>query len=86
MLLRNAGDLETDQRKQLRALLDVNEPLRMAYTLQDQLKKIWSYQREGWAERALLQWAALAYDSGLQPLIRSTSNSKSKRLFSRDRN
>jgi transposase len=70
LLLRNARDLEPDQREQLQALLAVNEPLSIAYLLKDQLKKIWTYRREGWAQRALLQWAALAFDSGLQPLIR----------------
>lgn len=70
LLLRNGHDLPRSQRKQLRELLAVNEPLNIAYMLKDQLKKIWSYRSEAWAEQALLEWAALAYDSGLQPLIR----------------
>ena len=70
LLLRNAQDLDADQRSQLLALLDVNQPLAIAYMLKDQLKQIWTYKIEGWAQRAVLQWAALAFDSGLQPLIR----------------
>lgn len=70
LLLRNAWDLNAEQSTQLQALLDVNQPLAIAYMLKDQLKKIWTYKTEGWAQRAVLQWAALAFDSGLQPLIR----------------
>jgi transposase len=70
LLLRNQRDLNADERIKLDALLTVNEPLAIAYLLKDQLKKLWSYRSEGWAQRALLQWAALAFDSGLQPLIR----------------
>lgn len=70
LLLRNACTLNPDQRNQLQALLDVNQPLAIAYLLKDQLKKLWTYKSEGWAQRALLQWTALAFDSGLPPLIR----------------
>ena len=70
LLLRNSSDLDAEQRTRLRALLDVNEPLAIAYLLKDQLKKLWSYTSEAWAERALLHWAALAFDSGLPPLVR----------------
>lgn len=70
LLLGNARNLDSDQRTQLQALLEVNQPLAIAYMLKDQLKKIWTYRSEGWAQRAVLQWAALAFDSGLQPLIR----------------
>lgn len=70
LLLRNQRDLEPSERRQLRELLAVNEPLQIAYMLKEQLKHIWSYRSEGWAERAVLQWSALAFDSGLQPLIR----------------
>jgi transposase len=70
LLLRNAHDLDAAQRTRLQALLSVNEPLAIAYLLKDQLKTLWTYKREGWAQRAILQWAALAFDSGLPPLIR----------------
>ena len=70
LLLRNAGNLDAGQRTRLQALLTVNEPLAIAYVLKDQLKKLWTYKSEGWAQRAVLQWAALAFDSGLPPLIR----------------
>ena len=70
LLMRNERDLPPNQRKQLHDLLAVNEPLSIAYLLKEQLKRIWSYRIEGWAERAILQWTALAFDSGVQPLIR----------------
>jgi transposase len=70
VLLRNGRDLPRYQRQLLRDLLAVNEPLSIAYVLKEQLKKIWSYRKEGWAEQAILQWTALAFDSGIQPLIR----------------
>lgn len=70
LLLRNAQDLRSEERERLKTLLAVNEPLSIAYMLKDQLKSIFSYRREGWAERALLQWCSLAFDSGMPPLIR----------------
>jgi len=70
LLLRNLCDLNVSERQELKALLEVNEPLSMAHVLRDQLKAIWKYQREGWAERALLNWCALAYSSGEAVLIR----------------
>lgn len=70
LLLRNRQDLAAAERRQLQELLIVNAPLQIAYMLKDQLKQIWKYRSEGWAERAVLQWAALAFDSGLKPLIR----------------
>jgi transposase len=70
LLLRNAHSLNQEERERLESLLAVNQPLSIVYLLKDQLKHIWTYRREGWAERALLQWCALAYDSGLAPLIR----------------
>jgi len=70
LLLRNQRDLKPEQWVELKALLEVNEPLAIAYMLKDQLKEIWTYTREAWATRALLEWTALAFDSGLPPLIR----------------
>ena len=57
-----------------RALLDANERLNVVYILKDQLKWIWTYQRRGWARRALEQWCSLADASGIPELVRFSRN------------
>ena len=68
LLLKNAEHLVGDQRERLAALLAANRNLTTVYVLKDQLKRIWTYRRPGWARRALVQWCALADASGLRPL------------------
>lgn len=64
LLLRNRGSLTVDQRRHLRELLDLNEPLFTMLILKDKLKQIWQYRRRGWAARALEEWCALARSMG----------------------
>ncbi len=68
LLLKNEEHLVGDQRERLDTLLAANEHLNLVYILKDQLKRIWTYRRPGWARRALEQWCALAEASDLAPL------------------
>jgi transposase len=55
LLLKNAPNLLSSQRKALRELLEANEALNTVYVLKDQLKRIWDYKRPAWARKALDQ-------------------------------
>lgn len=70
LLLRNDENLTVDQRDRLHELLSANEALHTVYVLKDQLKRLFAYRRPGWARRALRQWCALAFASGIAPLER----------------
>jgi transposase len=74
LLLRNRATLWPDERLRLGELLQANETLNLVYILKDQLKHIWSYQRLGWARRALEQWCRLADASGIAELARFARN------------
>lgn len=69
LLLKNQEHLSTDERARLRELINLNENLALVHILKDDLKKIWDYRYRLWAERALEEWRAIAYESGLQDLI-----------------
>jgi len=68
LLLRNRGSLSGDQRRHLRELLDLNEPLFTMLILKEKLKRLWEYRRRSWAARALEAWCALARSMG-HPLV-----------------
>jgi transposase len=74
LLLKNAPNLLTSQRKALRELLAANEALNTVYVLKDQLKRIWDYKHPTWARKALDQWCALAHASGIPALATFARN------------
>ena len=74
LLLKNAPNLLTSQRKALRELLAANEALNTVYVLKDQLKRIWDYKHPTWARKALDQWCALAQESGIAALASFAKN------------
>lgn len=69
LLLKNHEHLSTDDRVRLKELINLNEKLALVHILKDDLKKIWDYRYRAWAERALEEWCAIAYESGLRDLI-----------------
>ena len=70
LLLRNKSNLpDEESRIQLKEVLEANQALMTAYVLKDDLKQLWTYQREGWARRAWEGWLARAQESGIKPLI-----------------
>jgi len=74
LLLKNAPNLLTSQRKALRELLAPNKALSTVYILKDQLKRIWDYKHPAWARKALDQWCALAQESGIPALATFAKN------------
>ena len=69
LLLANKENLATpDQRIRLKELLAANRALMTVYLLRDDLKRLWSYTREGWARRAWNDWLARAQESGITAL------------------
>jgi transposase len=74
LLLKNAPNLLTSQRKALRELLAANKALSTVYILKDQLKRIWDYKHPAWARKALDQWCALAQESGIPALATFAKN------------
>ena len=60
LLLRNAENLQEEQKDRLKELLELNATLNAVYVLKDQLKVIYRYQRRPAAKQALDQWIAAA--------------------------
>ncbi len=56
LLLRAWGNLERDERHELRALLALNRRLAKAHLLKEQLARLWDYIYEGAAWRFLTAW------------------------------
>jgi transposase len=69
-LLRNPGKLSADAKKQLHALLAVNENLNTCYVLADALRHLWDYRYRKAAERYLDAWCVWAKESGIDALRR----------------
>lgn len=70
LLLRNREHLDPKQAVRLEELLSANQSLLTAYLLRDELKRLWYYKRQGWAEKAWDQWYQQARDSGIEALQR----------------
>jgi len=67
LILSNQDKLDCRGREKLDQLLEVNESLATAYVLKEQFRALFTYRRQGWAQRALANWCAMAQDSGLAP-------------------
>ncbi len=66
----NQDKLDLRGRERLDELLKANEALATAYVLKEQFRGLFSYRYQGWAQRALANWCAMALDSGLAPFQR----------------
>ena len=80
LLLANKENLEKpSQRVRLKELLDANQALMTVYLLKDDLKRLWSYTREGWARRAWNDWLARAQESRI-PALKTFARNLAKRI------
>ena len=70
LLLRNRRTLSPDQTVHLDELLAANQALTTVYVLRDELKRLWYFRRQGWAERAWNTWYQHAQESGINALQR----------------
>ncbi|WP_432415467.1 ISL3 family transposase [Chromohalobacter israelensis] len=68
-MCRNQGVI-TEQANELKALLELNQPLMVAYLLKAQLKELWYARNERAARWRWTRWFNLAQASGLAPLVR----------------
>lgn len=66
LLLKNRSNLETDAKKELKQLLELNENLATAYILKEKLAAIWNYHQTGWAKRAIDSWITIAEESDIR--------------------
>lgn len=66
LLLKNKSNLESDAKKELKQLLDLNENLAAAYILKEKLATIWDYKNIGWAKRAINEWIRIAEESDIR--------------------
>jgi transposase len=61
LLLANRKNIrKSEARQQLRQLLEINETISTVMILKDCLKRIWAYEKTGWAEKRLNEWCILA--------------------------
>ncbi|EKJ8518152.1 TPA: transposase [Pseudomonas aeruginosa] len=67
LLLRNRQNVPADQRIKLRELLAANKVL-TTYLLKDDLKQLWRYCSQAWAEKVWKSWRQRALRSRLEPL------------------
>lgn len=80
LLLANKENLaKPSQRVRLKELLKANEALMTVYLLKDDLKRLWSYTREGWARRAWNDWLERAQESGI-PALKTFARNLAKRI------
>jgi transposase len=70
LLLRNRSALDDEQAVRLEELLAANQALLTVYLLRDELKRLWFYRHQGWAQRAWRQWYQQACDGRIAPLRR----------------
>lgn len=70
LILANQDKLDLRGREKLDELLKANESLATAYLLKEQFRGLFSYRSQGWAQRALTNWCAMAQESGLAPFQR----------------
>ena len=61
LLLANEKNIRSDDARQhLKQLLEINETISSVMILKDNLKRIWAYQKKGWAKKCLDEWCDLA--------------------------
>ena len=71
LLLRNGQDVYDDKfKKRLDNVLNMNEPLMIAYYLKEDLREIWNQLDKNEAEKVLSEWVRQANDSKIQPLVK----------------
>jgi transposase len=72
LLLKNPENLDEGRNEldRLRAALQLNEPLAIAYYLKEDLRQIWSQPNKRTARRVLRDWLARARASGIRMLVR----------------
>jgi len=64
LLLKNKPSLKPDEKSHLKKLLGINKNIFTMMLLKESLKRIWKYQKRGWADNAIETWCALAHQVG----------------------
>ena len=71
ILLRNGNDIfDAKYKTRLDNVLNLNEPLMIAYYLKEDLREIWNQTNKDDAELVLNEWVRQAMDSKIQPLVK----------------
>ena len=69
-LFRNSENLGGERKRSLSDLLKINGNINAVYVLKDSLRKVYDYERGGWAKKALEEFISMAKESGIEPLTR----------------
>lgn len=77
--LRSQENLTDARRAQLTLLLGQNLKVARAWAIKEALRRLWDYQREGWARRYFARWFHWATHSRLEP-IRQVAHMLKRRL------
>jgi transposase len=66
LLLKNKSNLNSDGKKQLKQLLELNENLSAAYILKEELSHLWDYKNRTCAKKFLDNWISMAEKTGIR--------------------
>ncbi len=70
LFLKNPENLDAKERPRLKDLLRMNETLSTVYILKEHIKRLWNYRYKKSAEDFLNYWCSLAYETGVQSVIK----------------
>ena len=63
LLLKNAANLNKNEKPRLKEILNQNQLLAKVYILKEYLKRLWQYIYQTWAKKFLQYWCELAYET-----------------------
>ena len=82
ILLRNGNDIfDAKHKTRLDNVLNLNEPLMIAYYLKEDLREIWNQTNKADAELVLNEWVRQAMDSKIQPLVKMASTLRAHKPY-----
>ena len=82
LLLRNGDDVfDNEFKNRLDNVLNLNEPLMIAYYLKEDLREIWNQVTKQDAEAVLDEWIRQAIDSKIQPMIKMAATLRAHKPY-----
>lgn len=82
LLLRNGNDVfDNEFKNRLDNVLNLNEPLMIAYYLKEDLREIWNQVTKQDAEAVFDEWIRQAIDSKIQPMIKMAATLRAHKPY-----
>lgn len=82
LLLRNGCDIfDAEFKTRLDNVLNLNEPLMIAYYLKEDLREIWNQTSKQAAEGVLDEWVRQALDSKIQPIVKMAATLRAHKPY-----